>query len=178
MRDVELDIATILGAQTSVTLGHDLFAGPVPVSPPDRYVVVRFTTGERDGVIGEAEGGDVTYRNTVQVLIRGERNRYSDTLTLAKTLFTALTHPNQDVYLYCAPSSAAPAYIGPDENGRHRFSFDVECEYSATIGEGAIVAMSPTGNLDLNGVILRSPNGTRYRVSVGNGGSLTTTQES
>jgi lysophospholipase L1-like esterase len=175
MRDVELDIATILGAQTSVTLGVDLFAGQSPIDVPDRYVMVQFTTGDRDGVIGEAVSGDVTYRNTVQVLIRGERGRYADTLALAKVMFTALTHPNQEIYLYCAPSSAAPTYIGPDANGRPKFSFDVECEYAASIGEGAIISLPNTGVLDLNGVILRAPDGSRYRITVGNNGALTTT---
>jgi hypothetical protein len=176
MRDTELDIATIIDTLVAgLTAGTNLFAGPTPVSPPDKFVCVRYTTGEKDGVIGEAAVGSVVYRNTVQVMVRGDRHKYKDTLDLAQAIFSALTHPNQATYLYCCVVGAAPQYAGPDDNGRHRFSFDVECEYNADVGAGAIVPLSASGEFTGSSIVLVSPNGTSYRVTVSNAGALVVT---
>ena len=134
IRDLELDLATVLDADTGLTLtaGTNLFAGALPTSAPDQVVCVRATTGEHSAVIGEYEtGAKHSYTRLVQVLVRGTRREYASTLALATSVWEALHHPTQSSFFLIRPLGAGPEYTGPDDNFRHQFSFQVECGYSA-----------------------------------------------
>ena len=146
MRDSELDVATILDTVPGLTAGTNLFAGPIPTTPPDQFVCARYTTGEKDGAIGEADGAPIAYRVTVQVIVRGARMKYKETLDLALACFEALTHTTQSSYHYLCPVGGGPSYAGVDENSRHKFAFDVELEYSAELSPGSVVSLAASGS--------------------------------
>ncbi|MFY0577979.1 minor capsid protein [Cystobacter fuscus] len=134
LRDVELDIALVLEAAglglSMADVEPTLYAGPIPEAAPDRLVAVRGLSG------GEPEDylGNVTaiYRPEVQVIIRGNRNGYRDTLALASACFELLRNIRPSGYIRIDVESSQPEYMGADDLDRHRFIFTVNTEYRAT----------------------------------------------
>jgi hypothetical protein len=172
LRDVELDIATLLqaaGLGLSMSANPPtLYAGPFPESAPDLMVAVRFAGGpESEDYIVR---GQSLFSPEAQVLVRGTPGKYDEARALALQVFEALHLPSQSGYLTIKPEGAGPAYLGVDENHRHRFQVDVAAVYVAASTAGGFVPLPPTGALDY--LLLRSPGGTLYRLSVSNLGAL------
>jgi hypothetical protein len=72
-------------------------------------------------------GGGKSHRiHAVQVYVRGPRNQYAATMTLAKAVRAALHYATPTGYYACTCRESAPIYIGRDDYERHGFSINVE----------------------------------------------------
>lgn len=130
-RDVELELAQLLeaaGLGVSMTASPPtLYAGRFPVTGPDRLVCVRHTGG-----VGEVYlGGGGLLEPDVQVVVRGEREAYTETRALAVATWTALHLARAPGYVSVQCEGAGPVQQPPDEKGRPRFSFNLVARHNA-----------------------------------------------
>jgi hypothetical protein len=177
LRDVELDLATILGASDlGLTLGSNLFAGPHPASA-GAFVAVRETDGDAERFVADS----VAYIEArVQVLVVGEPHRYKQTKDLAFGCWSALFVNESEPYSVILAQGAGPRYLGPDENSRHQFVFDASASYLVDAIAALLVTLPPgdrevDGDLFVSGaVVLRAPAGGLWRVTVDDDGALVT----
>jgi hypothetical protein len=122
-------VATHLAASgLLLVVGTNLFRGPVrPVSTgvPAKAAFVLATGGPGPvPFIDAAVNGD-TYYFDVQVRIRGEREAFATTRTLARGVRNALHRASISGYLSALVTESEPAYLGPDDSERPEFSVNV-----------------------------------------------------
>jgi len=123
-------IATHLAAAgLGLTLGTNLFRGPVrPVSPgvPESAVFVLAGGGPAPvPYLDAAEHGD-TYFFDVQVRIRGSREAFATTRTLARGIRNALHRASISGYLSVLVRESEPTYLGFDGSERPEFSVNAQ----------------------------------------------------
>jgi hypothetical protein len=145
LKDCEMDVAELLeeaGVGSTSTTPPTLYAGPFPSTGPDALVNVQ-DVGAGEGaeqLLGG--GGRVALAPEVTVRVRGVRHQYAEARTAAFAAWQALWEARPEGYVRMVPLGSGPGYVGPDEVGRHRFSFTVRCEYRAT---GAAGTVTPDG---------------------------------
>lgn len=134
LKDCEADVAAIIEAALIPGVsfaGNSLFAGPLPDGAADVAVACRWANSEAEPYVSFAAA---LFRAEVQVMVRGAINEYATTLTLARTCFEVLWLPVAVDYVSIESDGAGPTYMGPDENGRPVFVFNVACTFTAEKG--------------------------------------------
>lgn len=134
LRDCEADVATILDASAipGITIAAgSLYAGPLPDGAPDTAVACRWASSEAEPFVAFATA---LLKSEVQVMVRGAINEYDATLTLARTCFESLWLPPAVDYVSILSEEAGPVYLGPDDNGRPVFTFNVVCTFTGEKG--------------------------------------------
>ncbi|WP_224364224.1 minor capsid protein [Hyalangium versicolor] len=142
LRDVELDVATLLEAAGLGSMSSNpptLYAGPFPASAPEILISCLSSGGEtpEDYLAGTSRA---YFRPEVTVRVRGPREKYRATLQRALDAWEALYGVQTPEYVLVKAQGAGPAYLGPDENGRHRFSFTVQLAYTALVVPRMVVS--------------------------------------
>lgn len=122
-------VATHLAAAgLSLVVGTNLFRGPVrPVANgvPAKAVFVLVTGGPGPvPYLDAAENGD-TWHFDVQVRIRGERESFAATRTLARGIRNALHRAAISGYLSALSIESEPVFMGFDGSERPEFSTKV-----------------------------------------------------
>ncbi|GEL75208.1 hypothetical protein [Myxococcus virescens] len=134
-QDPESDVATFLaGAGLSLVVGTNLFKGPVrPASDviPQACVFVRVDAGaEPEPYLGGRTTGSV-YEADVEVLIRGEPDRYDAPRQVARAVLVALQKASLPGYFSCVVAQSQPDYLDQDDNQCHEFAVDVTLSWVA-----------------------------------------------
>ncbi|QRK06049.1 hypothetical protein JQX13_38885 [Archangium violaceum] len=143
LRDIELDVATLLEAAGLGTLSGDtptLYPGPFPTSAPDEMIAVIDAGGDPPEKY-LADTGLSLHRDMVTVLVRGTRAPGSDKETgdRARAAWSALYDLQPDGYVRVEPTEGRPTRQTPDDEGRPRWVFSVELEYLSASAPGAVV---------------------------------------
>jgi len=122
-------VATHLAAAgLSLTVGTNLFRGPVrPVSagvPAKAVFCLATGGGAPQPYLDAATYGD-TWFFDVQVRIRGERQAFATTRTLARAIRNALHRADISGYLSALSIESEPTFLGFDGSERPEFSTNV-----------------------------------------------------
>jgi hypothetical protein len=139
LKDVKQDVVDVLEAASvgsTSTNPPTLYRGPYPASAPDAMVAVV--------ELGDS-GEDVEYlgRNRhvlvheITVQVRGPRNNFAAAEEKATAAWEANVATTPAGYVRWRPESK-PVHLGPDEMGRHRFTFTLRVEYGATASPGSL----------------------------------------
>ena len=122
-------VATHLAAAgLGLTVGTNLFRGPVrPVSAgvPAKAVFVLVTGGPGPVPYLDAAVHGDTWQFDVQVRIRGDRESFATTRTLARAIRNALHRADISGYLSALSIESEPTYMGFDGSERPEFSTNV-----------------------------------------------------
>lgn len=128
-------IAAVLAANGPLALsqGTSLFCGPMPdggphASPavPDRCVSVMLTGGGSNEPYNDGGAGAELCRSTVQVFIRGDRDAYSTTQALARSIRDALNFATVTDYIGADVRESEPTWLSFDETRRPLWTLNVE----------------------------------------------------
>lgn len=113
----------------SETGASDTFLDNLPQTTPDAGVHVAFYhVGGRES---DSRNPDET--TALQAIVRGtvDPRTGTDMWYALYSQLHGLEHvdlPNGDHLIACIVEQAGPIRLGPDENGRHRFSMNLRCE--------------------------------------------------
>lgn len=131
-----LDIATAIAARVgTLTLGTNVFAGPVRPSPDEAVFVLASGGGQSVPYRGTDTGsGPDQLRNpSVQVFVRSANEDYASGAALSRTVRNALDCREPTGYVDVRAQQSAPIYLEKDDEGRHRWSLN----FSVTVEETA-----------------------------------------
>lgn len=129
------NLAAAIDTGTSLTLGTDLFTGPVRASDsyiPKRAVFVMIMPGGE--IMNYCNGGAASpelYSPSCRVVVRSDVGNYNDGRDLARTIRGVIHDVPPTGYISCRVRSAEPEYYGRDDDGAHLFGIDVDMLYSA-----------------------------------------------
>lgn len=113
-------VATALG----LTLGVEVFNGPVRPEPT-RAVFCLVTGGITPEDIVE-NSGESYHRPRVQIRVRDAQQDFAGGEVFATSVRDAVHLQVPAGYIECRAVESAPMYLGPDDQGRHEWSINVE----------------------------------------------------
>ena len=124
------DIATAIHIGKNVerlTLGENLFHGPI-FEGTGISVFCIVTGGYFPTAILGNSGG--VYKSSVDIRIRGDRNKYDEGLTLAKEIQEAVEFSSLGTdYIMARVENSMPSYIGQNNNGDPEWVIFLVCTY-------------------------------------------------
>ena len=131
----DLDLATAIATRVgTLTLGTNIFAGPVRPSP-DEAVFVLASGGAGPIPYRETDTGggpDQLRRHAVQVFVRSANEDYAGGAALSRVVRNALDCREPTGYVDVR-ARQDPIYLEQDDEGRHRWSLN----FSVTVEETA-----------------------------------------
>jgi hypothetical protein len=116
----------VAGLTYSTTAGGNVFTEALPQDPDVAVVVKSFGGGPPSSLLPYNEA-------SLQILIRGDEDP-GTALALWDAIFAVLqgapkqTLPDGTILISCLVTQGAPVNIGPDANGRHRLSMNINVE--------------------------------------------------
>lgn len=127
----DLDMLAELTGNYSLTSGTNLFAGPVVVvatGVPDKAVFILATGGAPPQPFIDGSGQDYC-RSAVQIRIRSTTEDFPGGQTLARNVRDFLHKRVVSGYVDIRAREAEPNYLGPDEQGHHEWSVNLDLEH-------------------------------------------------
>lgn len=137
--DVTLDIATTLATRLALTLGTDVFKGPVRAARdgvPARAIFVTPTGGPPGQIQRDISPPTELRENRVQIRVRSGQEDYAGGDTLARSVIAALSFnpPTSPAgYKDVRALQPQPIYLRKDEQGLHEWSTNFEVWTEETI---------------------------------------------
>ncbi len=138
--DYDLDIVTVLDAETSLTAGVDLFAGKVRGQNGDIPHAAVFVTRSGGGTLRPLKSSDADptieeVSPLAQIRVRGNTRAtptaFSDAESIAWEVFNTLNCRTEPGYCEWKMVSGGPLYIGEDDDGRDEWSMNLQVTYDA-----------------------------------------------
>jgi hypothetical protein len=132
----ESDICTSLAAASlSLTHGTNLFSGPlrayVGTQIPNKAVFVWSISGSQP--LNYCDGSATTqmYFPLVRVVVRGDKQDFSGTRTLARAIRDAIHDVPPSGYVSCRVRTSEPEFYGQDDDGAWLFGLDLDMIYES-----------------------------------------------
>lgn len=131
MVDPEQDVINQIATLSAWTIGTNLFRGDVLADEdygsiiPRKSVFVRFTGGPAAVAYSGLELSTQDRELNVQVIVRGDPDKYGTTRELAIDIYTALHDCNIVGYYSVRVVEAMPVYVGQDERRSHLFNLNI-----------------------------------------------------
>lgn len=128
--DPDVDLATQIATALSLTLGKDVFHGPI--KDPGTYVshkaVFVIPTG---GSLREIKGVATKFhRSTLQILVRSDEEDPGGGLSFARTVRDAVHYTPPTGYLDVRVQQSEPIQLPADDEKHHLWSINVEVWYT------------------------------------------------
>lgn len=122
-----------LGLARPPAADANLFTAPMPEADgvPDVCVALVNTGGGPPDAYVAGTTRAAYYHPSVQVRVRSSPEDFEGGETLARQALEALNLSSPAGFVLCRVDQSAPTYFGPDQGGRHRWSFNVELGLSA-----------------------------------------------
>jgi hypothetical protein len=139
LKDVKQDAVDLLeeaGVGSTSNTPPTLYRGPFPPSAPDAMVAVTELSDPGEDVEYLGRGRQVL-EHELTVQVRGPRNNFAAAETTAIAAWEANTATTPAGYTSWRPKGK-PVHLGPDEMGRHRFSFALQVKYGVASSPGSV----------------------------------------
>jgi hypothetical protein len=129
MASVDLDIAnTIAAAVGSLTVGVNLFTGPLPEvgdGIPALCVAVHTWGGDPPTVYKDGGVGTNLNAHATQVFVRSQAEDYDSGKTIADAAYNAVRKSTPANTIGTEADQSAALYLGEDDNRRHLWSINI-----------------------------------------------------